>query len=39
MIPSTMEFARINYELGYTEGRLLTEEDLFDTGFYDRVVG
>lgn len=38
-IPSTMEFARINYELGYTGGRLLTENDLFDTSFYDRVMG
>jgi len=39
MIPSVMEFARINYELGYTGNRLLTEEDLFDTSFYDRVTG
>ena len=39
MIPSVMEFARINYELGYTGGRLLSEENLFDTSFYDRVTG
>lgn len=38
-IPSVMEFARINYELGYTGNRQLTEEDLFDTSFYDRVTG
>lgn len=37
IIPSVVEFARVNYELGYTGNKLLTEEDLFDTSFYDRV--
>lgn len=37
IIPSVAEFARVNYELGYTGSKLLTEEDLFDTSFYDRV--
>ena len=37
IIPSVTEFARVNYELEYTGSKLLTEEDLFDTSFYDRV--
>lgn len=39
IIPSVTEFARVNYELGYTGGKLLEEDDLFDTSFYDRVRG
>lgn len=35
-IPSTLEFAAVDYELGYTD-KLLTEDDLFDTSFYERV--
>jgi NitT/TauT family transport system substrate-binding protein len=35
-IPSVLEFAAVDYELGYTD-RLLTEDDLFDTSFYERV--
>lgn len=38
MIPSVVEYARVDYELGYTGDQLLTEEDLFDTSFYDRVT-
>ncbi|MGC9514778.1 ABC transporter substrate-binding protein [Methanocrinis sp.] len=38
IIPSVVEYARVDYELGYTGDELLTEEDLFETSFYDRVV-
>lgn len=38
-IPSVVEYARVDYELGYTGDKLLTEDDLFDTTFYDRVTG
>ena len=38
MIPSVTEYARVDYELGYTGEKLLTEEDLFETSFYDRVT-
>jgi NitT/TauT family transport system substrate-binding protein len=38
MIPSVVEYARVDYELGYTGEKLLTEDDLFETGFYDRVT-
>ncbi len=34
----TLEFAKTLYDLGYTK-KLLKKEDLFDTSFYDRVVG
>ena len=37
-IPSVVEYARVDYELGYTGEKLLTEEDLFETSFYDRVT-
>lgn len=37
-LATTLEFARTHYELGYTD-RLLTEEDLFDTSFYDKIMG
>jgi NitT/TauT family transport system substrate-binding protein len=37
-IPSTIEFARIDYEMKYIK-KELTEEDLFDTGLYERVKG
>jgi hypothetical protein len=36
-IPSTLEYARVHYEMGYTD-KLLTEEDLFDTSFYDKIT-
>jgi NitT/TauT family transport system substrate-binding protein len=35
-IPSTVEYAKIDYEMNYTQ-RLLTEKDLFDTSFYKQV--
>ena len=38
MIPSVVEYAKVDYELGYTGDKLLTEDDLFETSFYDRVV-
>ena len=38
MINSTLEYARVNYELGLAK-RLLTEKDLFDTTFYDKIMG
>jgi len=38
IIPSVVEFAKVDYELGYTGETLLTEDDLFETGFYDRVT-
>ncbi|MCW3129730.1 MAG: aliphatic sulfonate ABC transporter substrate-binding protein [Methanophagales archaeon] len=36
-IPSTLEYAKVDYEMGYTD-KLLTQDDLFDTSFYDRVT-
>ena len=36
-IPSVLEFARVNYELNYTK-KELTQEDLFDTSFYDSLA-
>ena len=36
-IPSVLEFARVNYELNYTK-KALTQEDLFDTSFYDSLA-
>ncbi len=35
-IPSTLEYAAEDYELGYIE-KNLTEKDLFDTSFYDSL--
>ena len=35
-IPSTVEYAKIDYEMSYTQ-KELTEEDLFDTSFYESV--
>jgi len=35
-IPSTCEYARVDYEMGYTD-KLLTRDDLFDTSFYDKI--
>jgi NitT/TauT family transport system substrate-binding protein len=35
-IPSTVEYAKIDYEMNYTQ-KELTEEDLFDTSFYEKV--
>lgn len=34
----TLEYAKFHYELGYTD-KLLTKEDLFDTSFYDKIIG
>ena len=36
-IPSTLEYANVQYELGYLK-KPLTEEDLFDTSFYDKIT-
>ena len=36
-IPSVLEFARVNYELNYTK-KALTQNDLFDTSFYDSLA-
>ncbi|MDM7935438.1 MAG: ABC transporter substrate-binding protein [Methanothrix sp.] len=35
-IPSTLEYAKVDYEMGYIK-RQLGEEDLFDTSIYERV--
>lgn len=37
IIPSVMEFAAVQYDLGYTD-HLLTQEEIFDTTFYDKVA-
>ncbi|HEC56974.1 MAG TPA: aliphatic sulfonate ABC transporter substrate-binding protein [Candidatus Syntrophoarchaeum butanivorans] len=37
-ISSGIEYARVNYEMGLTD-KLLTEEELYDTSFYDRIMG
>ena len=37
-IPSTIEFARVDYEMKYTQ-KELNEKDLFDTSLYERVKG
>jgi NitT/TauT family transport system substrate-binding protein len=37
-IPSTVEYAKVDYEMKYTK-RELTEKDLFDTSLYERVKG
>ena len=37
-INSTLEFAKVHYDLGNID-TMLTEEDLFDTRFYDAVIG
>jgi len=37
MIPSTLEYAAVDFGLGYTD-RVLTREDLFDTTFYETVI-
>lgn len=37
-ISSGIEYARVNYEMELTD-KLLTEEDLYDTSFYDRIMG
>jgi len=36
-IPSTLEYAAVDYDLKYTDQKL-TEEDLFDTSFYESVA-
>lgn len=37
-IDITLEYARVLYSLGSTDN-LLTEKDIFDTSFYDKIVG
>ncbi len=37
-INSTLLYAKVDYEMGYTK-RELTMEDLFDTTFYDELMG
>ncbi|MHC1631574.1 MAG: ABC transporter substrate-binding protein [Methanotrichaceae archaeon] len=37
MIPSTLEYAAVDYDLGYID-RNLTKDDLFDTSFYEQVT-
>lgn len=37
-VPSTVEYAKVDYEMGYTK-RELTEMDLFDTSIYEKVKG
>jgi NitT/TauT family transport system substrate-binding protein len=37
-VPSTVEYAKVDYEMGYTK-RALTEKDLFDTSLYEKVKG
>jgi NitT/TauT family transport system substrate-binding protein len=37
LIKDTMEFASFQYKTNYTQ-KMLTEEDLFDTSFYDKVT-
>ncbi len=37
-INSTVEYAKVDYEMGYTD-KLLTKNDLFDTSFYDKIMG
>ena len=37
MIPSTLEYAAVDFDLGYTD-RVLTKEDLFNTTFYETVT-
>ncbi len=36
-ISSGIEYARVNYEMKLTD-KLLTEDDLYDTSFYDRIM-
>jgi NitT/TauT family transport system substrate-binding protein len=36
-MPSTVEYAKIDYEMNYTK-KELTEKDLFDTSLYEKVV-
>nr|AAU83309.2 putative aliphatic sulfonate binding protein precursor [uncultured archaeon GZfos27E6] len=36
-INSTVEYAKVDYEMEYTD-KLLTKDDLFDTSFYDKIV-
>ena len=37
MIPSTLEYAAVDFDLGYID-RVLTKVDLFDTTFYETVT-
>jgi len=37
-VSSTVEFAAVNYDMGYTKKKL-AEDDLFDTSFYQKVKG
>jgi NitT/TauT family transport system substrate-binding protein len=35
-IPSTVQYAKVDYEMNYTQ-KQLTEKDLFDTSFFDKA--
>lgn len=37
-VPSTVEYAKVDYQMKYTK-RELSEKDLFDTSFYEKVLG
>lgn len=37
IVPSTLEYAAVDFDLGYTD-RVLTKEDLFNTTFYETVT-
>jgi len=37
IVPSALEYAKVNYDLGYTR-KILTKEDLFDTSFYEQAT-
>lgn len=36
-LPTALEYAKVQYDLGYTD-RLLTQDDLFDLSFYNKVI-
>jgi NitT/TauT family transport system substrate-binding protein len=36
-LPTALEYAKVQYDLGYTD-RLLTQNDLFDLSFYNKVI-
>ncbi len=36
-LPTAMEYAKVQYDLGYTD-KLLTQNDLFDMSFYNKVI-
>ena len=36
-LPTALEYAKVQYDLGYTD-KLLTQSDLFDLSFYNKVI-